>query len=92
MGKEKFARTKPHMNVGTIGHIDHGKTTLTAAISAVLGALLDGHDHGLVHLVADHNALADLASALALVVTHLVTHLSSSGSATMPRLRSCSTV
>jgi elongation factor Tu len=36
MGKEKFARTKPHMNVGTIGHIDHGKTTLTAAISAVL--------------------------------------------------------
>ncbi len=36
MGKEKFTRTKPHMNVGTIGHIDHGKTTLTAAISAVL--------------------------------------------------------
>ncbi len=36
MGKEKFARTKPHVNVGTIGHIDHGKTTLTAAISAVL--------------------------------------------------------
>src|SRR5881392_3691801 len=36
MGKEKFSRTKPHMNVGTIGHIDHGKTTLTAAISAVL--------------------------------------------------------
>ena len=36
MAKEKFTRTKPHMNVGTIGHIDHGKTTLTAAISAVL--------------------------------------------------------
>jgi elongation factor Tu len=36
MGKEKFNRTKPHVNVGTIGHIDHGKTTLTAAISAVL--------------------------------------------------------
>jgi elongation factor Tu len=33
MGKEKFERTKPHMNVGTIGHIDHGKTTLTAAIT-----------------------------------------------------------
>jgi len=36
MAKEKFARTKPHVNVGTIGHIDHGKTTLTAAITKVL--------------------------------------------------------
>jgi elongation factor Tu len=36
MAKEKFARTKPHANVGTIGHIDHGKTTLTAAITKVL--------------------------------------------------------
>src|SRR5262244_3471090 len=34
MAREKFTRTKPHVNVGTIGHIDHGKTTLTAAISA----------------------------------------------------------
>ncbi len=37
MAKEKFERTKPHVNVGTIGHIDHGKTTLTAAITKVLG-------------------------------------------------------
>ena len=36
MSKEKFERTKPHMNIGTIGHVDHGKTTLTAAITAVL--------------------------------------------------------
>ncbi|TEW55707.1 elongation factor Tu [Psychromonas sp. RZ22] len=36
MSKEKFERNKPHVNVGTIGHVDHGKTTLTAAISAVL--------------------------------------------------------
>src|SRR5262245_45033062 len=36
MSKEKFARTKPHVNVGTIGHVDHGKTTLTAAITIVL--------------------------------------------------------
>ena len=36
MGKAKFERTKPHVNVGTIGHVDHGKTTLTAAISKVL--------------------------------------------------------
>ena len=33
MAKQKFERTKPHVNVGTIGHIDHGKTTLTAAIT-----------------------------------------------------------
>jgi elongation factor Tu len=38
MGKAKFERTKPHANVGTIGHIDHGKTTLTAAITKVLAA------------------------------------------------------
>ena len=37
MGKEKFQRTKPHVNVGTIGHIDHGKTTLTAAITKMAG-------------------------------------------------------
>ena len=36
MAKEKFVRDKPHLNVGTIGHVDHGKTTLTAAISEVL--------------------------------------------------------
>jgi len=38
MAKEKFERTKPHVNVGTIGHVDHGKTTLTAAITQVLAA------------------------------------------------------
>src|SRR3970040_2170460 len=37
MAKEKFERTKPHVNIGTIGHIDHGKTTLTSAITKVLG-------------------------------------------------------
>ena len=36
MAKGKFERTKPHVNVGTIGHVDHGKTTLTAAITHVL--------------------------------------------------------
>jgi len=38
MSKQKFERTKPHINVGTIGHVDHGKTTLTAAITAVMAA------------------------------------------------------
>ena len=36
MSKEKFERTKPHVNVGTIGHVDHGKTTLTAALTTVM--------------------------------------------------------
>src|SRR3954447_15150902 len=38
MGKEKFNRSKPHVNIGTIGHVDHGKTTLTAAITKVLAS------------------------------------------------------
>ena len=36
MAKQKFERTKPHVNIGTIGHVDHGKTTLTAAITMTL--------------------------------------------------------
>ena len=44
MAKEKFERTKPHVNVGTMGHIDHGKTTLTAAITKVLADRVSGND------------------------------------------------
>jgi elongation factor Tu len=48
MAKAKYERTKPHLNVGTIGHIDHGKTTLTAAITLVLskvgGAVATSYD------------------------------------------------
>ena len=43
MAKAKFDRTKPHCNIGTIGHVDHGKTTLTAAITAVLAARVEGN-------------------------------------------------
>jgi len=43
MSKEKFERTKPHVNVGTIGHVDHGKTTLTAALTKVMA---EKHGHG----------------------------------------------
>ena len=39
MAKEKFERTKPHLNIGTIGHVDHGKTTLTAAVTLCLAKL-----------------------------------------------------
>ena len=42
MAKEKFDRSKPHVNIGTIGHVDHGKTTLTAAISMTLAEKLGG--------------------------------------------------
>jgi elongation factor Tu len=42
MAKEKFERTKPHVNIGTIGHVDHGKTTLTAAITSVMSQLHGG--------------------------------------------------
>ena len=40
MAKAKFERSKPHVNIGTIGHVDHGKTTLTAAITTVLARRL----------------------------------------------------
>ena len=42
MAKEVFNRTKPHVNIGTIGHVDHGKTTLTAAITTVLAKATGG--------------------------------------------------
>ena len=48
MAKAKFERTKPHLNIGTIGHVDHGKTTLTAAITLILskagGAIATSYD------------------------------------------------
>ena len=43
MAKEKFERSKPHCNIGTIGHVDHGKTTLTAAITKVLADRVAGN-------------------------------------------------
>ena len=49
MAKQKFERTKPHVNIGTIGHVDHGKTTLTAAITKWLslqgGAQFESYDN-----------------------------------------------
>ncbi|MGI6032370.1 MAG: elongation factor Tu [Coriobacteriales bacterium] len=59
MAKEKFERTKPHVNIGTIGHVDHGKTTLTAAISKTLSEN-DG-SHGTAH--ADFTAFEDIDKA-----------------------------
>ena len=45
MAKKKFERNKPHVNVGTIGHIDHGKTTLTAAITKVLATMSNSNKY-----------------------------------------------
>ena len=59
MAKEKFERTKPHVNIGTIGHVDHGKTTLTAALSKTLSSN-DG-SHGTAH--ADFTAFEDIDKA-----------------------------
>ncbi|MGN0072572.1 MAG: elongation factor Tu [Coriobacteriales bacterium] len=59
MAKEKFERTKPHVNIGTIGHVDHGKTTLTAAISKTL-SMNDG-SHGTAK--ADFTAFEDIDKA-----------------------------
>ena len=58
MAKESFVRNKPHLNIGTIGHVDHGKTTLTAAITMSLALATGGSaknyediDASLIHLI-----------------------------------------
>ena len=54
MAREKFERTLPHINVGTIGHVDHGKTTLTAALTKVCAEVFGGEavafDLSLIHI------------------------------------------
>ena len=60
MAKQKFERTKPHVNVGTIGHIDHGKTTLTAAITKVLAE--KGGEHGRARLRVDRQGARGAAA------------------------------
>jgi len=51
MSKEKFDRSKPHVNIGTIGHVDHGKTTLTAAITKVMADLVTARLARLTRLI-----------------------------------------
>src|SRR5450759_1336764 len=68
MAKQKFERTKPHVNVGTIGHIDHGKTTLTAAITKVLHeqGLADYRDFGSID-----NAPEERERGITIAITHV---------------------
>jgi len=55
MAREKFERKKPHVNIGTIGHVDHGKTTLTAAITMVLAAQVGtGNGKGYADIDSSH--------------------------------------
>ncbi len=68
MAKQRFDRTKPHVNVGTIGHVDHGKTTLTAAITKVLA------DKGLASyrdLDSIDNAPEEKARGVTIAIAHV---------------------
>ena len=68
MAKGKFERTKPHVNVGTIGHVDHGKTTLTAAITTILAAKQGGEAKGYDQI---DNAPEDKARGITINTSHV---------------------
>ncbi len=69
MGKEKFVRNKPHVNVGTIGHIDHGKTTLTAAITTCLQLVYGGTNKAVAYDQID-NAPEEKARGITIATSH----------------------
>src|ERR1700686_4069813 len=69
MAKEKFERDKPHVNVGTIGHIDHGKTTLTAGITKVLADKYGGTEVGRVEQI--HHAPEEKARGITIATSHV---------------------
>jgi elongation factor Tu len=70
MGKKKYSSTKPHVNVGTIGHIDHGKTTLTAAITKVLSENVGG-DNAFVSFDKIDNAPEEKARGITIATAHV---------------------
>src|SRR3979490_3239603 len=70
MAKPKFERTKPHVNVGTIGHVDHGKTTLTAAITKVLSQ--NGQAKAMAYAeIAKGGVVRDESKILTVAVAHV---------------------
>ncbi len=69
MGKEKFERTKPHVNIGTIGHVDHGKTTLTAAITTVLAKKIGGNNKSVAYDQID-NAPEEKERGITIATSH----------------------
>ena len=70
MAKEKFERTKPHLNVGTIGHVDHGKTTLTAALTRVCAAVWGGGGSSKAYDQID-NAPEEKARGITIAASHV---------------------
>src|SRR5574339_402180 len=70
MAKEKFVRTKPHVNVGTIGHIDHGKTTLTAAITKVMAKDRGGKEVSYAD-IAKGGTVRDESKIVTIAVSHV---------------------
>jgi elongation factor Tu len=69
MAKAKFDRTKPHLNIGTIGHVDHGKTTLTAAITTTLAKKLGGSNKAIGYAQID-NAPEEKARGITIATSH----------------------
>lgn len=69
MAKEKFDRSKPHVNVGTVGHVDHGKTTLTAAITTVLARKFGGKNKAIAYAEID-NAPEERARGITIATSH----------------------
>src|SRR2546427_10899855 len=74
MAKAKFQRTKPHVNVGTIGHVDHGKTTLTAALSKVAAgkALATYVTYDQVAKASESQGRRDATKVLRILKSHVV--------------------
>ncbi|WP_411822879.1 elongation factor Tu [Leptospira sp. 'Mane'] len=69
MAKEKFDRSKPHLNIGTIGHVDHGKTTLTAAITTTLAKVVGGKNKAIAYDQID-NAPEEKARGITIATSH----------------------
>ena len=69
MAKQRFSRAKPHINVGTIGHVDHGKTTLTSAITSVLAAAGTGTSYRAFDSI--DNAPEEKARGLTIAISHI---------------------
>ncbi|MCZ8343848.1 MAG: elongation factor Tu [Leptospira sp.] len=69
MAKEKFDRSKPHLNIGTIGHVDHGKTTLTAAITTTLAKAVGGKNKAVAYDQID-NAPEEKARGITIATSH----------------------
>ena len=90
MAKQKFERTKPHVNIGTIGHVDHGKTTLTAAITKYLSmqGYADFEDYASIDKAPEEKARGITINTLTLSIRPtLVTMLTLTAPATLTMLR-----